>query len=59
VHKVDIEDYMQNLQDTNELDKNDVCHSAYAVKMKKILEVPILHQSRQITDPTSKFDNND
>ena len=58
VHKVDTKDYMQSLRDANELDKNDFCHSAYPMKMKKTLEVLVLYQLRQIPDPTSQFDDN-
>jgi hypothetical protein len=52
-------DYMQSLQDADELDKNDFRHSAYPMKMKKTLEVLLLYQLRQFPDPTSQFDDND
>ena len=42
VHKVDMEDYMQSLQEAPELDKNDFWHSAYSMKKKKTEEVLVL-----------------
>lgn len=58
VHKTNREDYMQSLSDANELDKNDLCYSTYAVKIKKTLEVPILSQLYWIVDQASEFDDN-
>jgi hypothetical protein len=51
VHKADMEDYMQNLREAPELNKNDFRQSAYSVKKKKKTEeVPIPQQSRRFVD---------
>lgn len=48
---------MQSLHAADKLDKNDFCHSTYAMKMKQTVEHPTVLQSCHIADATFEFDD--
>jgi hypothetical protein len=59
MHKVDTEDFMQNLRAADELDRNNFHHSTYVIKSKQSVKLPTVLELRQIADATSEFDDNE